>query len=229
MFRRDASRPDCVAAWKTGGEGRPNNPATRAGLLPLCVAVVVLLGAGVATCGPAYAEFFLKKPVLVAAGAAAAFLAYLPTLWVARRLDPRPSAWYVQAFAALFVFALSPVVSHVTRLLTQQGILYWKFAGIVKETAKLLPVLIVVLTDSAQDFMGKMIAPLSIGAVGRLLLSAGVPETDFAGTSPFLPALLVTGAVINTVLINVFVLPILWWLLRPVAGRSRRESRQADS
>ncbi len=288
------------------------------------VAATALLVAGVTTCGPAYREFFLKEPRLVTAGAVAAFLAYLPSLWLIRWLDQRPIAWTVYLFAALFVIATSPVVSHVTWLLMQQGVIYWKVVGVVEETAKLFPVLLlallapylirnrrdglvigalaglgfaiieyavafaldnfpergwsdlvislpgrwalgtqthiiwaattggmigylreaplsvkrlclaigviglVMLTHSAQDFMGKMIGPLSIGALGQVLLSAGMNEATLGESALVMPALLIFGAVVNTVLINVFVLPVLWWLLRSGPGRKPQPSLPGD-
>lgn len=276
------------------------------------IIAIALLSAAMVLCALAYREFFLKQPALVMAGAVAAFLAYLPSLWMTRRMDRRPFEWTLYAFAVLVVIALSPVTSHITWLLMERGIIYWKIVGITEEVSKLLPVLllasfapqlignrrdglvigalaglgfavvefavafaldnfpergwadlktslpgrwalgthahiiwaattggaigylrerpltarrvgiglgiilIVVFTHGAQDFMGKLIAPLSIGAVGNLLLSAGLPETAFGETSLLLPALLISGAVINTILINVLVLPILWWLIRSV-------------
>ncbi|WP_296679404.1 PrsW family glutamic-type intramembrane protease [Novosphingobium sp.] len=279
------------------------------------VAVVALLFVGVATCGPAYWEFFVREPGLVAAGAIAAFLVYLPSLWLARWLDHRPITWSAYAYAALFVMATSPVVSHVTWLLMQQGILYWKIVGFIEETAKLLPVvllallapniirnrrdglvigaiagfgfaiveyavtfaldnfpergwsdlavtlparwalgtdthiiwtattgamigylrevplsarrivlaigviLLVMLTHGAQDFMGKLIAPLAIGALGQVLLSIGIKEAALGENALIVPSMLVFGTVVNTVLINVLVLPVLWWLVRSGPGR----------
>lgn len=75
-------------------------------------------------------------------------------------------------------------------------------------------ILVVVLTHGAQDFLGKYIAPLSIGLLGNLLLSLGLPESLFGDNSPLLPVLLVFGATINTVLIDIPVLALLWWLIR---------------
>lgn len=279
-------------------------------------ATAALLFVGVATCGPAYWEFFVREPGLVAAGAIAAFLVYLPSLWLVRWLDHRPITWAAYAFAALFVIATSPVVSHVTWLLMQQGTIYWKIVGFIEETAKLVPVLllallapniirnrrdglvigamaglgfaiveyavafaldnfpergwsdlatslpgrwalgththiiwaattggmigylreaplsakrlaiaiggiaVVMFTHGAQDFMGKFIAPLSIGALGQLLLSAGVKEATLGANILVMPALLIFGTVANTVLINVLGWPILWWLLRGAPARN---------
>lgn len=85
-------------------------------------------------------------------------------------------------------------------------------------------ILIVVLTHGAQDFLGKYIAPLSIGLLGNLLLSLGVPESLFGDNSPLLPVLLIFGATINTVLINIPVFAILWWLIRHGPPRSNADA-----
>ena len=73
---------------------------------------------------------------------------------------------------------------------------------------------LVIITHGAQDFMGKYIAPLSIGVVGGLLVNAGAPETIFVEGGPAFVTLMVVGATINALLINVAVLPVLWHLAR---------------
>ena len=83
---------------------------------------------------------------------------------------------------------------------------------------------VVIITHGAQDFLGKYIGPLSIGAVGGFLLSAGLPETLFYEGGPLFVMLLVAGAVINAIVINIVVLPILWHL----AWHNRTEQRHRE-
>ncbi len=289
--------------------------------LKLVLATLFVLGGSIAVFPPAFYEFFAREPGLVFAGAMSAFVAYLPSLWVTRRIDQRPFGLSVYAFSILLVMAMSPVTSHVTTLLIRQGFRLWQVVGVVEEASKMLPVilfavlapslmknrrdgvvigalaglgfaiiefavgfaldnfpehgwadllmtlpgrwafgtnthilwaattggaigylsegprtgrrigvaigivLIVMLTHNAQDFIGKFIAPVSIGVIANGLMALGVPETAFAQAHPMFALLLASGAVVNTLLINVLVLPILGWLVTSskMAGNARED------
>jgi len=264
-----------------------------------------------------YVEFFAKSPGLVLAGCLIAFVAYLPSLWVARRLDRQPMHWAVYAAAIGFVVAIAPITSEVTWGVIDRGVRYWQIVGLTEELTKMLPVLLALLyaprlvrntrdglvlgglaglgfaviefgtsfaldnfpqsgwsdlyaslparwalgthnhilwgaatggaigylveaprsrkhqlvalltivvvmgTHGLQDLFGKYIGPLSIGVVGRPLLAIGLPETIFEPGRPMFSVLMFTGALINTLLINVLVIPILWKQVRSGPGRER--------
>lgn len=289
---------------------------------PALAVVTVALFAAAALYSPAnYAEYFLKQPGLVLVGCTAAFIAYLPSLWVIRKLDRQPYAWPIYAAIVLFMALTAPLVSEVTWSVINRGVRYWQIVGLTEETAKILPVVLcllifpgmvrntrdglvigalaglgfaciefgvgfaldnfpergwldlrtslparwalgtemhilwgattgaaigyfieapksrkrfaamfaimalVMLTHGVQDFMGKYIGPLSIGVVGGLVVSAGIPETVFQDGGPWFVALMIVGAVINTLLINVFILPILWRLLHLNSPTDNEEPR----
>jgi len=262
-----------------------------------------------------YVEFFAKSPALVLAGALVAFVAYLPSLWAARRLDRQPMPWAAYAAAFGFVVAFAPITSEVTWGIIDRGVRYWKIVGFTEELTKMLPVLLALLyaprlvrntrdglvlgalgglgfaviefattfaldnfpqtgwadlytslpsrwalgthnhilwgaatggaigylveapgsrkhqpialltilvvmgTHGLQDLFGKYIGPLSIGVVGQPLLTMGLPESVFQPGHPLFSVLMFAGGLINTLLINVLVIPILWWQVRHGPGR----------
>ena len=57
--------------------------------------------------------------------------------------------------------------------------------------------------------------------LGQTLLSVGVTEAALSENALAMPALLVFGTVVNTVLINILVWPILWLLLCGRSGNGR--------
>jgi len=83
----------------------------------------------------------------------------------------------------------------------------------------LLTILVVMGTHGLQDLFGKYIGPLSIGVIGQPLLTMGLPESAFQPGHPLFSVLMFAGGLINTLLINVLVIPILWWQVRHGAGR----------
>jgi len=265
-----------------------------------------------------YVEFFARSPALVLAGCLIAFVAYLPSLWVARRLDRQPMRWAVYAAAFLFVVAFAPITSEVTWGVINRGVRYWQIVGFTEELTKMLPVLLALLyaprlvritrdglvlgalaglgfaviefgttfaldsfpenswadlysslparwalgthnhilwgaatggaigylvesphsrkhwliaiatilvvmgTHSLQDLYGKYIGPLAIGVLGQPLLTMGVTEETFQPGKPLFSAMIFAGALVNTLLINVLVIPILWKQIR--SGREREET-----
>jgi RsiW-degrading membrane proteinase PrsW (M82 family) len=277
---------------------------------PVLAAILLSLLVAAGFASDNYAEFFLKQPLLVLAGCAAAFVSYLPSLWVTRKLDRRPHAWAVYVGVFLFVIAIAPLVSEITWGFIDRGVRYWKIVGFTEEFAKMLPVivllaaaptlvrtardglvigaiaglgfaviefgvgfaldnfpekgwadlttslparwvlgtemhiiwgattggaigyfaagpktamrffamlgmiLLVIATHGLQDFFGKFIGPLSIGVVGQLIMNLGIPETAFYEGGPLFLALLISGATINFILINIGVFSIFWFLLK---------------
>jgi RsiW-degrading membrane proteinase PrsW (M82 family) len=261
-----------------------------------------------------YVEFFARSPALVLAGCLIAFVAYLPSLWVARRLDRQPMRWAVYAAAFGFVVAFAPITSEVTWGVINRGVRYWQIVGLTEELTKMLPVLlallyaprlvrntrdglvlgalaglgfaviefgttfaldsfpengwadlysslparwalgthdhilwgattggaigyltesprsrkrivvaaltivVVILTHGLQDLYGKYIGPLAIGVVGGPLLAMGVTEEAFQPGRPLFSAVLFLGGLINTLLINALVIPILWQQIRRGPG-----------
>jgi len=262
-----------------------------------------------------YVEFFAKSPGLVFAGCLIAFVAYLPSLWVARRLDRQPMPWAVYAAAFLFVVAFAPITSEVTWGIINRGVRYWQIVGFTEEFTKMLPALlalvyaphlvrntrdglvlgalaglgfaviefgtsfaldnfpqngwedlysslparwalgthdhilwgaaaggaigylvesprsrthmliaaltiaVVIFTHGLQDLYGKYIGPLAIGVVGGPLLAMGATEETFQPGRPLFSVVLFLGGLINTLLINVLVIPILWKQIRRGPGR----------
>jgi len=80
---------------------------------------------------------------------------------------------------------------------------------------------IVMATHGLQDWMGKYIAPLSLAVLAEPLAALGLPtEAAGPGTLAY-TAMLIYSATVNTLLINVLVIPILWWEIR--------RSRSADA
>ncbi len=280
-------------------------------LLPLALIAAVVIAAA------NYVEYFAKSPGLVLAGGLIAFVAYLPSLWVIRRLDRQPMRWATYAAAIGFIVAFAPITSEVTWSAIRHGMRYWQIVGLTEELTKMLPVLLalvyaprlvrnvrdglvlgalaglgfaviefattfalasfpehgwsdlysslparwalgthdhilwgaatggaivyvveaphsrkhqltafltivaVMFTHGLQDLFGKFIGPLAIGVVGEPLLALGVPETMFEPGRPLFSVLMFVGALINTVLINVLVIPILWKQVRSGPGRVR--------
>lgn len=270
---------------------------------------IALIAAAV-TAADNYVEFFAKSPGLVLAGCLVAFVAYLPSLWIVRRLDrlPMPCAVYAAAFG--FVVAFAPITSEVTWGVINRGVRYWQIVGLTEELTKMLPVLLalvyaprlvsntrdglvlgalaglgfaviefgtsfaldnfpengwadlysslparwalgthdhilwgaatggaigylvespqsrkhqlvalltivaVMFTHGLQDLFGKYIGPLAIGVLGQPLLAMGVTEESFQPGRPLFSFVLFVGALINTVLINFLVIPILWKQIR---------------
>jgi len=262
-----------------------------------------------------YVEFFAKSPGLVLAGCLIAFVAYLPSLWAARRLDRQPMPWAVYAAAFFFVVAFAPITSEVTWGVINRGVRYWQIVGFTEEFTKMLPVLlalvyapslvrdtrdglvlgalaglgfaviefgttfaldsfpengwadlysslparwalgthnhilwgaatggaigylveaprsrkhiavaaltiaVVICTHGLQDLFGKFIGPLAIGVLGQPLLAMGVTEETFQPGRPLFSVVLFLGGLINTLLINVLVIPILWKQIRRGPGR----------
>lgn len=253
------------------------------------------------------------------AGCVIAFIAYLPSLWVIRRLDRQPMRWAVYAAAFLFVVGFAPITSEVTWGVIDRGVRYWQIVGFTEEFTKMLPVLlalvyaprlvrntrdglvlgalaglgfaviefgtsfaldnfpengwadlysslparwalgthdhilwgaatggaigylveaprsrkhiavaaltiaVVIFTHGLQDLYGKYIGPLAIGVVGGPLLAMGVTEETFQPGRPLFSVVLFLGGLINTLLINVLVIPILWKQIRrgPWRGGAR--------
>ena len=104
--------------------------------LPLALIAAAVLAAG------NYVEFFAKSPGLVLAGSLLAFVAYLPSLWVTRRLDRQPMRWAVYAAVIGFVVAIAPITSEVTWGVINRGVRYWQIVGLTEELTKMLPVLL---------------------------------------------------------------------------------------
>lgn len=261
-----------------------------------------------------YVEFFAKSPGLVFTGSLIAFVAYLPSLWAARRLDRQPMRWAVYAAAFIFVVAFAPITSEITWGVINRGVRYWQIVGFTEEFTKMLPVLlvlvyaprvvcntrdglvlgalaglgfaviefgttfaldnfpengwadlysslpsrwalgthdhilwgaatggaigymtesprsrnhmliaaltiaVVIFTHGLQDLYGKYIGPLAIGVVGGPLLAMGVTEETFQPGRPLFSVVLFLGGLINTLLINVLVIPILWKQIRRGPG-----------
>ena len=90
---------------------------------------------------------------------------------------------------------------------------------VVLVVAALLTILVVMGTHGLQDLFGKYIGPLSIGVIGQPLLTMGLPESVFQPGHPLFSVLMFAGGLINTLLINVLVIPILWWQVRHGPGR----------
>jgi len=73
---------------------------------------------------------------------------------------------------------------------------------------------VVIATHSLQDWLGKYLAPLSLALLDKpLALLGAAPEAVGPGTFAY-AAMLVYSTTINTLLINVLVIPILWWEIR---------------
>jgi len=284
----------------------------------LRILVPLVLLAAAAFAADNYVEFFARSPALVLAGCLIAFVAYLPSLWVARRLDRQPMRWAVYAAAIGFVIAFAPITSEVTWGVINRGVRYWQIVGLTEELTKMLPVLlallyaprlvrntrdglvlgalaglgfaviefgttfaldsfpengwadlysslparwalgthnhilwgaatggaigylveaphdrkhqllaiatvlVVMFTHGLQDLFGKYIGPLAIGVLGQPLLALGVTEETFQPGKPLFSAMIFAGALVNTLLINVLVIPILWKQVR--SGREREET-----
>lgn len=281
----------------------------------LRIALPLALIAAAVAAADNYVEFFAKSPGLVLAGCLIAFVAYLPSLWFARRLDRQPMPWAAYAAAFGFVVAFAPTTSEVTWGVISRGVRYWQIVGLTEELTKMLPVLlavvyaprlvrntrdglvlgalaglgfaviefgttfaldsfpengwadlysslparwalgthdhilwgaatggaigylveaprslkhivvaaltiaVVMFTHSLQDLFGKYIGPLAIGVLGQPLLGMGVTQEAFQPGKPLFSAMMLAGALINTLLINVLVIPILWKQIRRGPGR----------
>jgi len=92
-----------------------------------------------------YVEFFAKSPRLVLAGGLIAFVAYLPSVWAARRLDRQPMPWVAYAATFGFVVAFAPITSEITWGVINRGVRYWQIVGLTEELTKMLPVLLALL------------------------------------------------------------------------------------
>lgn len=82
-----------------------------------------------------------------------------------------------------------------------------------------LTILAVMFTHGLQDMFGKYIGPLAIGVIGQPLLAMGITEETFQPGRPLFSAVMFVGGLINTVLINFLVIPILWKQIRRGPGR----------
>jgi len=80
-------------------------------------------------------------------------------------------------------------------------------------------IVVVMCTHGLQDLFGKYIGPLAIGALGGPLLALGITEESFQPGRPLFSAVMLIGGLINTLLINVLVIPILWKQIRRGPGR----------
>jgi hypothetical protein len=81
---------------------------------------------------------------------------------------------------------------------------------------------IVMATHSVQDWMGKFIAPLSIAVLAEPLAALGL-QLEAAGPGTVLfTAMMIYSVTANTLLINLLVIPILWWEIRHSRPRPAR-------
>jgi hypothetical protein len=77
-----------------------------------------------------------------------------------------------------------------------------------------LTILAVMFTHGLQDLFGKYIGPLAIGTLGGPLLAMGMTEETFQPGRPLFSVVMFIGGLVNTLLINVVVIPILWKQIR---------------
>jgi len=87
-----------------------------------------------------------------------------------------------------------------------------------------LTIAAVIFTHGLQDLFGKYIGPLAIGVLGGPLLAMGVTEETFQPGKPLFSTVMFVGGLINTVLINLLVIPILWKQIRRDSGRTANAS-----
>lgn len=82
-----------------------------------------------------------------------------------------------------------------------------------------LTILAVMFTHGLQDLFDKYIGPPAIGVIGQPMLAMGVTEEAFQPGKLLFSAVILAGALVNTLLINVLVIPILWKQIRRGPGR----------
>ena len=149
--------------------------------------LVLPLSAGVAYAWPTYVRFFGVRPGPMAAGLLVACLMYLPSLWAIRLLDrhePEPPRFFWGSIAFVILFA--PITSRVMHAIIDGGLVpYWVIVG---PLSTLL-----------------LLAPMEWFAVDLRPADPGAVATSVA---------LVFAAVMNTLLVNVLLWPILAWGIR---------------
>jgi len=73
---------------------------------------------------------------------------------------------------------------------------------------------IVMATHGLQDWMGKYIAPLSLAVLATPLASLGLSQEAAGPGTLAYTLMLIYSTTVNTLLINILVIPILWWEIR---------------